>query len=90
MEEIILAPNTSPRKLAALAGKMVAVSPAVLPAALYSRGLFEAFLGKLSWDQVFPTTETVKETAIFWRDNIGQFNGRRWWPRNIGIQVEVD
>jgi hypothetical protein len=37
LEEALAQPNTSPRKVAALAGKILALGPAVLPAALYSR-----------------------------------------------------
>jgi hypothetical protein len=37
LKEMLETPTTSARKPAALAGKIVALSPAVLPAALYSR-----------------------------------------------------
>jgi hypothetical protein len=48
LQEMLETPSTSSRKLAALAGKIVAFSPAVLPAALYSRQLFQAMQGELS------------------------------------------
>jgi hypothetical protein len=83
-------PSTSSRKLAALAGKIVALSPAVLPAALYSRQLFQAMRGELGWDAIFPTTESVKSTAEFWLRNLDSFNGRRWWPRPVELRLEVD
>jgi hypothetical protein len=65
LEEMIGSPSTSRRKLAALAGKLVALGPAVLPAALYSRKLFMAMQGQLNWDQVFPTLESVKKCVQF-------------------------
>jgi hypothetical protein len=46
--------------------------------------------GRIGWDEIFSTPETVKDTVKFWLDNIDRFNGRRWWPRPIGIEVKVD
>jgi hypothetical protein len=88
--EAIKEPTTSPRKLAVMAGRIVSASPAVLPAALYSRALFDAIRGKVSWDKVFPTPESVTETARFWLDNLDRFNGRRWWPRMTSATLTVD
>lgn len=65
LTEMIEAPSTSPRKLAALAGKLVALSPAVLPAALLSRQIFQAMQGETSWDVVFPTPDAVQQIAQF-------------------------
>jgi hypothetical protein len=90
LREMLDTPSTSSRKLAALAGKIVALSPAVLPAALYSRQLFQAMRGELSWDTIFPTTESVKSTAEFWLRNLDFFNGRRWWPRPVELRLKVD
>lgn len=90
LRDMLETPSTSSRKLAALAGKIVALSPAVLPAALYSRQLFLAMRGELNWDAIFPTTETVKRTAEFWLGNLDSFNGRRWWPRPVKMRVAVD
>jgi hypothetical protein len=89
LEEMIRQPSTSPRKLAALAGKILSVSPAVLPAALYSR-TFYAALKEKAWDQVFATPQAVKEAASFWLDHIEQFNGRHWWSRPVEIRASVD
>jgi hypothetical protein len=90
LEEALARPDTSPRKVAALAGKILALSPAVLPAALYSREFYLALKGKLSWDQVFPHPESVKEAAKFWLENLDRFNGRKWWPRAVAIRATVD
>lgn len=38
----------TPRQLAAVAGKLISLSPAVLPASIYSREFFEAIQGKIS------------------------------------------
>jgi hypothetical protein len=90
LKQAIAEYSTSPRRLAAVAGKLIAASPAVLPAALYSRSLFEALQGRVGWDEVFPTPETVVKTAEFWLENIDGFNGRRWWPRATSATVTVD
>jgi hypothetical protein len=73
LESLVREPSTSFRKLAKVAGKIIAASPAVLPALLYSRALLEAMHGKVAWDVVFPTPESVKETARFWLDNLDRF-----------------
>jgi hypothetical protein len=90
LEDALNRPDNSSRRLAALAGQIVVVSPAVMPAALYSRSLFEAMQGRVAWDEIFPTPETVQETAKFWLENIDRFNGRRWWPRPVKVEVKVD
>jgi hypothetical protein len=90
LEEMLQTPTTSSRKLAALARKIVALSPAVLPAALYSRRFYQAMTGDSNWDTVFPTTDAVRKTAEFWLQNLDSFNGRRWWPRPIELRLEVD
>jgi hypothetical protein len=90
LEETIARPQTSPRKVAEIAGKILAVSPAVLPAALYSRGFYSALKGKSSWDEIFPTPETVKEAARFWLCNIDRFNGRKWWLQPVTVNATVD
>lgn len=90
LREMLRTPTTSARKLAALAGKIIALSPAVLPAALYSRRLIQAMKGETSWDTIFPTTDSVRETATFCLDSLDAFNGRRWWPIPVELQLEVD
>jgi hypothetical protein len=90
LKDAVAEPKTTPRKLAVMAGRIIAASPAVLPAALYSRALFEAMQGQVSWDEIFPSPESVRETANFWLNNINRFNGRRWWPRATSVSVRVD
>jgi hypothetical protein len=90
LEETIARPQTSVRKIAEIAGKILAVSPAVLPAALYSRGFYSALKGKSSWDEIFPTPSSVKEAAEFWLRNIDRFNGRKWWPQPMTVRATVD
>jgi hypothetical protein len=90
LEEAVARPTTSPRKVAAMAGKILALSPAVLPAALDSREFYLALKGKASLDEVFPNPESVKETATFWLENINAFNGRKWWPKPMAIRTSVD
>jgi hypothetical protein len=71
LREVLFRPDSSARHLAALAGQLIAVSPAVLPAALYSRSLFMAMRGKITWDEIFPTPESVKDTTQFLVDQPG-------------------
>jgi hypothetical protein len=90
LDDMIEKPSTSPKKIAALAGKIMAVSPAVLPAALYSRTFYKALRGKQSWDQVFATPADVKRVASFWKSHIDGSNGRSWWPKPVQIRAAVD
>jgi hypothetical protein len=90
LEEAIDKPSTSPRKIAEIAGKILALSPAVLLAALYSRSFYSALKGRSSWDEVFPNPTAVKESAQFWLNNIDRFNGRKWWPKAVRIEAAVD
>lgn len=90
LEEAIAQPDTSPRKVAALAGKILALSPAVLPAALYSREFYLALKGRLSWDEIFPQPQSVADTAKFWVENLDRYNGRKWWPKAVKLQATVD
>jgi hypothetical protein len=90
LDEMIQRPTTSPRKIAALAGKILSVSPAVLPAALYSRSFYLALRGKQSWDEIFWTPDDIRRVALFWKDHIEGFNGRRWWPKTVQVRAAVD
>jgi hypothetical protein len=65
LRETIRQPETTPRTLARVAGKIISTSPAIMPAALFSRSLFQAMKGRSSWNMIFPTPENVKETAEF-------------------------
>lgn len=62
LRKIILKPEITPRILAGIAGKIIATSPAVMPAALFSRSLFQAMQGRISWDEIFPTPKAVTRT----------------------------
>jgi hypothetical protein len=39
---------------------------------------------------LFPTPESVKDTAEFWLPNLERFNGLKWWPNPISIKVTAD
>jgi hypothetical protein len=44
----------SSRDLAQVAKKIISLTPAVAPAALYSRAFFQAIKGHARWDTLFP------------------------------------
>lgn len=90
LEEIVTQRLTSARAVAKLAGMLASAAPAVLPVSIYSRSLYEALCNKESWDSLFPTPETVVQTAAFWRENLSKYNGRRWWARPTSIEVVMD
>lgn len=50
LETLLALPRVSSRDLARVAGKIISLSPAVAPAALYSRAFSEAITGQVSWD----------------------------------------
>jgi hypothetical protein len=90
LRELLQAGQISARQLAKVAGKLISIGPAVLPAALYSRPLFAALQGKLSWDHVFPTPEAARETAKLFLDRLKDWNGRRWYSRAVAIEAGSD
>jgi hypothetical protein len=90
LTSILNKPSISARDLAQVAGKIISLSPAVAPAALYSRTFFEAIKGSATWDTIFPNPSQVKSSLQFWLDNIDNFNGRPWWPNHVRLQAEVD
>jgi hypothetical protein len=77
LRELMAAATVTPRLLAKAAGKIIAMGPAVLPASLYSRPLFQALQGKLSWDQIFATSEEAHSTAKLFVERLSDWNGRR-------------
>jgi hypothetical protein len=90
LSELLEARTVTPRMLAKVAGRIIATSPAVLPASLYSRPLFQAPQGKLSWDQVFETPEEARGTARLFLERLAEWNGRRWFPRQIVLEASSD
>jgi hypothetical protein len=82
--------TTTPRQLTAVAGKLISLSPAVLPASLYSRTLFQAMQGKLSWDDIFPAPEMVTSTIKEWLEKLSDWNGRRWYAQPISLIASSD
>jgi hypothetical protein len=90
LRSILSKKAVSARDLAQVAGKIISLSPAVAPAALYTRSFFQAITGHTSWDALFPNPAEVREALTFWLDNLDRFNGRPWWPEPISLRVEVD
>jgi hypothetical protein len=90
LRELLAAHTVTPRQLASVAGKLIALSPAITAASLYSRPLFEAIKGTISWDVVFPSPQAVKQTAQLFLDNLEKWNGRRWFPRPVVLEAGSD
>jgi hypothetical protein len=90
LRHILSKPFVSARDLAQVAGKIISLSLAVAPAALYSRAFFQAIQGSLSRDALFPNPAEVRSTLEFWLENLDRFNGRPWWPQPVNLRVEVD
>jgi hypothetical protein len=90
LKELAQAETVTPRLLAKVAGRVIAMGPAVRPASLYSRPLFQAIRGKISWDDVFPTPEEARATAHLFLERLGEWNGRRWFPRRVRLEVASD
>jgi hypothetical protein len=77
LRELVQAGHVSARQLAKVAGKIISISPAVLPAVLYSRPFFAAMQGQLSWDNLFPTLESARNMAKRFLERLYEWNGRR-------------
>jgi hypothetical protein len=90
LRDAISKPSTSNRELALLAGKLVALSFAVLPALLFSRAIFQAMSGHESWGAWFSSPTSVQEEAQNWLDNLDAWNGRPWWPWHSKMTICID
>jgi hypothetical protein len=90
LRSVLSRSTVSARDLAQVAGKIISLSPAVVPAALYSRAFFQAIKGSVSWDTLFPNPSEVWETLEFWLINLDRYNGRPWWTQPISLRAEVD
>ncbi|KAM9955004.1 hypothetical protein ACTFIW_000834 [Dictyostelium discoideum] len=70
----------SPRKLAGLKGKLIALKDAVIPFRLYTRtNKFHSqclTLAKGDWDQSFPIPQDVKSEISHWLTVLNQWNGK--------------
>jgi hypothetical protein len=90
IQELLGKTFVSARDLAQAAGKIISLSPAVAPAALYSRSFFQAIKGSLSWDAIFPHPGQVRKTLQIWLANLDRFKGRPWWSQPLNLRVAVD
>lgn len=90
LARLISTQEVTPRQLAAVAGKLISLAPAVLPASLYSREFFQAIQGKISWDAIFPTSNSVKREAQEWINNLPRWNGRKWHAQPISVTASPD
>jgi hypothetical protein len=90
LRELQQAKQVLARQLAAVVGKIISISPAVMPATLYSRPLFAALQSKLSWDHVIPTPQSARDVAGLFLDKLGEWKGRRWYPRTILVEAGLD
>jgi hypothetical protein len=90
LRSVLAKSKVTARDLAQAAGKIISLSPAVAPAALYSRSFFQAMKGRETGDSVFPNPTAVTETLEFWLTRLDSFNGRAWWPRPVQIEAVVD
>jgi hypothetical protein len=42
------------------------------------------------WDEIFPTTDSVKSTVQEWLDNLLDWNGRQWYAQPISLVASSD
>jgi hypothetical protein len=90
LTQVLNSETITPRQLAAIAGKLISLSPAVLPASLFSRSLFQAIQGRISWDEIFPTPVAVRDTMKDWVENLEDWNGRQWYAKPISLLASSD
>ncbi|KAN0040691.1 hypothetical protein ACTA71_009029 [Dictyostelium dimigraforme] len=71
----------SPRKLAGLKGKLIALKDAIIPFRLYTRQTNKFHIQCLTlangdWDQSFPVPQEVKSEISIWLTVLNQWNGK--------------
>jgi hypothetical protein len=88
--ELTVTHTITHRLLAKAAGRIIAMGPAVLPASLFRRPLFQAIQGRVSWDELFPTPQTARGAAQLFLDCLQDWNGRRWFPCQVLLEAASD
>ncbi|KAM9975308.1 hypothetical protein ACTFIW_010336 [Dictyostelium discoideum] len=78
---IVVYHTPSPRKLAGLKGKLIALKDAVFPFRLYTRRTNKFYsqcltLANGDWDQSFPIPQDVKSEISHWLTVLNQWNGK--------------
>ena len=83
--------QVSARQLASIAGKLIAMSPALELAKLYSKCLYEALQGKThAWDELHQFAEAWRADLAWLSKVLPTVNGRRMIKREQAIRLAGD
>ncbi|GIL93327.1 hypothetical protein Vretimale_19753 [Volvox reticuliferus] len=69
------------RQVAQVAGKIMAMSPAVSLAPLHARVVGQALVGKAAWDAALPDPSMFLQRARIFLSLLELKNGRTWWAK---------
>lgn len=90
IEQALVAPSISSRRLASIAGFLMSIAPAVYMAPLYTRRLFQAMSGNEGWDLPVQDSTIAVPDLQYWLDNLNLCNGKTWLKRLQYIHIVGD
>jgi hypothetical protein len=80
----------SARALARIAGQLISMSKAVIPAKLLLRNLYGTLKKRSSWQDILILDEYAVADLKWWIGSLAVWNGRAIIPHNIDIQMTTD
>eukprot|EP00798_Chlamydomonas_sp_ICE-L_P001805 gene1805-biopygen14627 len=90
MRDVIGLAEVSDRVLASMAGKIMALAPAMELAPLLARDIHKARMGALRWDQVYPSPEALKADAELMLNMMEASSGKKWFRRPLAFRLVGD
>eukprot|EP00798_Chlamydomonas_sp_ICE-L_P029368 gene29368-biopygen8612 len=90
MRDVIGRAEVSDRVLASMAGKIMALAPAMESAPLLARDIHKARMGALRWDQVYPSPEALKADAELMLNMMEASSGKKWFRRPLAFRLVGD
>eukprot|EP00798_Chlamydomonas_sp_ICE-L_P003514 gene3514-biopygen21247 len=90
MRDVIGRAEVSDRVLASMAGKIMALAPAMELAPLLARDIHKARMGALRWDQVYPSPEALKADAELMLNMMEASSGKKWFRRPLAFRLVGD
>ena len=82
--------SLSDRHIARMAGKVMALAPALELAPLMARAMMKAMQGQLGWDQIYPTPAAFKADMELMLELMAASDGKKWSLRTEVVQVVGD
>lgn len=88
--DVLSGSAVTPRLLSRIAGMVISFALAVPFGKLYTRQLYLAMTGKLSWDQALPIGKELHQHLLWLQSYVSSHNGCHWFRRLPGVVLISD